>query len=91
MTLQLTANYRVKHLNSGFEQTRRGIILLVLLIIQPKVKLLYRFLIVFGNFFQLKHFRLGFFNKLEKYSPFELGSIIFSSKKQKLRKKLGRT
>ena len=45
VTLQLTANYRVKHLNSGFEQTRRGIILLVLLIIQLKLILLYRFLV----------------------------------------------
>ena len=43
VTLYRIANFRVKHLNSGIEQTRKGIILLVLLFIQPILKLLYRF------------------------------------------------
>ena len=43
VTLQRIANFLVKHLNSGFEQTRRGFILLVLLFIQPVLILLYRF------------------------------------------------
>ena len=43
VTLHRTANFRVKHLNSGIEQTRRGIILLVLLFIQPILIFLYRF------------------------------------------------
>ena len=45
VTLHRTANFRVKHLNSGIEQTRRGIILLVLLFIQPIILFLYRFLV----------------------------------------------
>ena len=36
-------NFRVKHLNSAIEQTRRGIMLLVLLFIQAILILLYRF------------------------------------------------
>ena len=43
VTLHRTANFRVKHLNSGIEQTRRGIILLGLLFIQLILILLYRF------------------------------------------------
>ena len=43
VTLHRTANFRVKHLNLDFEQTRRGIILLVLLFIQPILLLLYQF------------------------------------------------
>ena len=43
VTLHQTANFRVKHLNSVNEQTRRGIILLVLLFIQPILIILYRF------------------------------------------------
>ena len=45
VTVHRVANFRVKHLNSDFEQTRRSIILLVLLYIQPILKLLYRFLV----------------------------------------------
>ena len=41
--LHRTANFRFKHLNLDFEQTRRGIILLVLLFIQPILLLLYQF------------------------------------------------
>ena len=43
VTLHRAANFRVKHLNSVIEQTRRGMILLVLPFIQPKLILLYRF------------------------------------------------
>ena len=43
VTLHRIANFRVKHLRSGTEQTRRGIILLVLLLIQPLILTLYRF------------------------------------------------
>ena len=43
MTLHRTANFRVKHLNSDIEQIRKGIVLLVLLLIQPILILLYRF------------------------------------------------
>ena len=43
MTLHRTANFRVKDLNSDIEQTRMGIILLVLLYRQPILILLYRF------------------------------------------------
>ena len=42
-TLHRIANFRVKQLNSGIEQTRRGINLLVLLFIQLISILLYRF------------------------------------------------
>ena len=48
--------------------------------------------IVFGKFFQLERFRSGFFClELEEYRPFELGSIIFRSKRTELRKKFGGT
>ena len=43
VTLHRVANFRVKHLSLVFERTRRSMILLVLLIIQPIVILLYRF------------------------------------------------
>ena len=43
MTLHRTANIRVKHLNSDIEQTRRGIVLLLLLLIEPILIVLYRF------------------------------------------------
>ena len=43
VNLQRIANFRVKHLDSGIEQTRRGIILLVLLFIQLGLILPYRF------------------------------------------------
>ena len=43
VTLHRTAFFRVKHLNSAIEQTRRVIILLLLLFIQPILKLLYCF------------------------------------------------
>ena len=43
---------------------------------------------VFGKFFQLKHFRPGFCIELEEHRLFELGSIIFKSIRQELRKKL---
>ena len=45
VTLHRTANFRVKHLNSGIEQIRRCLVLvlLVLLFIQPILILLYRF------------------------------------------------
>ena len=43
MTLHRTANFPVKHLNSDIEQIRKGIVLLILLLIQPILKLLYRF------------------------------------------------
>ena len=45
VTLHRVAKFRVKYLNSDFEQTQRGIILLVLLLIQPILVLLYRFLV----------------------------------------------
>ena len=35
--------YPVKHLNSDIEQTRRGIVLLLLLLIEPILIVLYRF------------------------------------------------
>ena len=35
VTLHRTANFRVKHINSGIEKIRRGKILVVLLFIQP--------------------------------------------------------
>ena len=43
VTLQRTANFRVKHLNSEIEQTRRVTVLLVLLFKEPILILLYRF------------------------------------------------
>ena len=43
VTRHRTANFRLKHLNAGIEQTRRGIILLVLLFINPILILIYRF------------------------------------------------
>ena len=43
MTLHRTANIRVKHLNSDIKQTRRGIVLLLLLLIEPILIVLYRF------------------------------------------------
>ena len=43
VTLHRIANCRVEHLNSGIEKTRRGIISLLLLFIQPILLLLYRF------------------------------------------------
>ena len=43
VTLHRIANFRVKHLNSSIEQTRRGIKLLLLLLIQLISILLYRF------------------------------------------------
>ena len=43
MNLHRIANFRVKHLNSGIEQTRRDISILVLLFIQPIIILLYLF------------------------------------------------
>ena len=43
VTLHQTANFRVKHLNSEMEQTRKGLVLLEFLFIQPILKLLYRF------------------------------------------------
>ena len=43
VTLHRAAIFRVKHLNSDIEQTRRGIVLLVLLYIPPVSKLLYGF------------------------------------------------
>ena len=57
MTLHRTASFRVKHLNSDIEQTRRGIVLLVLLLIQPILILLYRFSVkktVSGPVFRVK-------------------------------------
>ena len=45
VTLQQTANFRVKHLNSAIKQTRSGIILLLLLFIQLILILPYRFLV----------------------------------------------
>ena len=47
--------------------------------------------IVFGKIFQLESFKSGFCNDLEDYRPYELGSIIFRSKRSELRKKLGET
>ena len=38
-----SANIRVKHLNSDIKQTRRVIVLLLLLLIEPKLIVLYRF------------------------------------------------
>ena len=46
MTLHRTANFRVKHLISDIEKTRMGIVLLVLLLIQPILILLYRFSVI---------------------------------------------
>ena len=43
VTLHRVANFQVKHLSLDFERTRRGMILLILLIIQPILILLYRF------------------------------------------------
>ena len=43
MTLHRTANIRVKHINSDIKETRRGIVLLILLFIQPILIVLYRF------------------------------------------------
>ena len=43
VTIHQTAKFRVRHLNSVIEQTRRGIMLLVFLYIQPILLLLYRF------------------------------------------------
>ena len=43
VTLHRTANIRVKHLNSDIKQTRRGIVLLLLLLIEPILIVLYRF------------------------------------------------
>ena len=43
VTLHRVANFRLKHLNSDIEKTLRGIIILVLLFIQPILILLYRF------------------------------------------------
>ena len=57
MTLHRTANFRVKHLNSDIEKTRRGRLLLVLLLIQPILILLYRFSVkntISGPVFRVK-------------------------------------
>ena len=43
VTIHQTAKFRVRHLNSVIEPTRRGIMLLVLQYIQPILLLLYRF------------------------------------------------
>ena len=43
MTLHRTANIRVKHLNSDIKQTRRGIVLLLLVLIEPILIVLYSF------------------------------------------------
>ena len=43
MTLHRTANIRVKHLISDIKQTRSGIVLLLLLLIEPILIVLYRF------------------------------------------------
>ena len=43
VTLHRVANFRVKHLNSDIEKTRRGMILLILLFILPVLILLRRF------------------------------------------------
>ena len=43
VTLHRVAKFAVKHLNSDIEQTRRGIILLVILLMQPLLVLLYCF------------------------------------------------
>ena len=43
MTLHRTANIRVKHLNLDIKETRRGIVLLILLFIKPILIVLYRF------------------------------------------------
>ena len=80
VTLHRTANFRVKHLNSVFEQTRRGILFLVLLFIQPILILLYRFSVkntvsrpVFGvqnsnilTIPQIAIFEISIFFELEK-------------------------
>ena len=42
-TLHRVASFRVKHLNSDIEQTRRGVILLIFLFKRPLLILLYRF------------------------------------------------
>ena len=52
-----SANFRVKHLNSDIEETRRAIVLLVLLFIQSILILLYRFSVkdtVSGPVFRVK-------------------------------------
>ena len=57
VTLHRTANFRVKHLNWEIEQTRRGIVLPVLLFIRPILLLLYRFSVkntVNGPVFRVK-------------------------------------
>ena len=43
VTLHRIANFRVKHPNSDIEQTRRGIVVILLFFIQPILLLLYRF------------------------------------------------
>ena len=57
VTLQRTASFRVKLLNSDFEQPGRGKVLLLLLFIQPILTLLYRFSVknlVRGPVFRIK-------------------------------------
>ena len=57
MTLHRFVNFRVEHINSDIEQTRRGIVLLVLLLIQPILILLYHFSVkntVSGPVFRVK-------------------------------------
>ena len=79
VTLHRTANFRVKHFNSDIEQARRGILLLIILFIQPILLLLYRFLVknpVSGPVFRVK---------IAKFDPptiaiFEI-SIFFETQK----------
>ena len=57
VTLHRTAKFRVKHLNSDIEQTRRGIVLLILLFMPPIILLLYHFSVkntVKGPVFRVK-------------------------------------
>ena len=75
MTLHRTANFRVKHLNSDIEQTRRGIVILIFLLIQPILILLYRFSeknTVSGPVFRIKIaiFEISIFFETEKSAKF---------------------
>ena len=84
MTLHRTVNFRVKHLNSGIEQTRRGIVLLVLLLIQPILILLNRFSVentISGPVFRVK---IAIFRSPPQIAIFEISTIFETEKSTKL-------
>ena len=84
VTLHRVANFRAKHLNSNFEQTRRVVILLILLFILPVFILSYRFSM--KNIVETRVFRV---KKVISCSPhkshfFEISTFFEKTKSAKL-------